>query len=179
MGTSVKEGDKLLFSLSLKRLKDGHLTSVAIKPSMLKNPEEHSLVNNDSRQNESANVIYLIHPFLREVMRTRYWNEGKRQMYEKAYYKTYTDQVFVLANTALQKDGYVDCLEEFGMEQQKFSNEMKEIGTGPVCENLSSHRRDVFKDVLNNRSTPDYIATLLFCGDITHPSLLLDFYKGC
>ena len=202
---TVSEDERLfnLFDLSIQRLKDDvkklfsllpvfpsrfsysyvkkvscHITSVALKPRMLKNLEEHSLVINDSRQNESADVVYLIHPFLREFMRERYWNESQRQMYEKAYYKTYTDQLFIVARTALQKDGYVDCLEEFRMEQQNFSNVMKEIGTGPDSENLSSHRRDVFKDVLNNRSTPDYIATLLFCCDIIHPSILVDFYEG-
>ena len=202
---TVSEDQRLfnLFDLSLKRLKNGEkelfsllaifpsrfsysyvkkvsccITSVAIKARMLKSLEEHSLVINDSRQNESANVIYLIHPFLREFMRTRYWNESQRQMYETAYYKTYTTQLFIVARTALQKDRYVDCLEEFRMEQHNFFHVMKEIGTGPESKNLSSHRRDVFKDVLNKRSTPDYIATLLFCFDITHPSLLLDFYEG-
>ena len=166
------------FSYSYVKKVSCHIENVPVEPGMLPSLKEHSLVNDDSRQNESSDGIYLIHPFLREFMRERYWNESQRQMYEKAYYKTYTDQLFIVARTALQKDGYVDCLEEFRMEKQNFFHVMKEIGTGPDSKNLSSHRRDVFKDVLNKRSTPDYIATLLFCFDITHPSLLLDFYEG-
>ena len=167
------------FSYSYVRKVSDHIKTVSIKPRMLKNLQEHSLVNDDSRQHESSDGIYLIHPFLREYMRTHYWDKSQMKEYETAFYKTYADQLFDLAGTALQKDSYIDSLEEFRKEQQNFFHVMTEIGKGSGCIIRSSYLSDVFKESLNDRSTPDFIASLLFCIDITNPSLLLKFFEGC
>ena len=122
---------------------------------------------------------YLIHPFLRDFVTKEYWNEDSRKTYEEAYYKAYINQLFELARKSLEKDCFVECLEEFCNEQQNFLHVMKEVGKGST--NTQLHIRDVLSEHLT-RKTPEYISVVLFlCHEVydKYAVALIEFFAGC
>ena len=144
-----------------------HLEKNKLKPRLLHQLTKHSLVNFDSN-------IYMIHPYVREYL-MKFWNDDSKQINEKAFHKTYCDQIFNVAKESLNKDSYSDRLKEFEIERQNFTFAMTK-----VCESTSdtSYLGDVFKEVLE-RPTPDYIAALLFyINEISFP-VLMQFFSGC
>ena len=185
-----------MFDLSYKRLNSaerGVFTSLAVfpssfsyryvskvlenltglKPRLLSTLTKHSLVSVDSGQ-------YLIHPFLREFLKSKYWDDGSRKNYETAYYKAYISQLFELARESLGKDKFVDCLHEFHSEQQNFLHVMGEVGKG--CTNSPPHVRQLVKEHLLQLQTPEYIYVVLFlCHEVydRYPVALIEFFKGC
>ena len=122
---------------------------------------------------------YMIHPFLRDFVTKEYWNEDSRKTHEEAYYKAYINQLFELARKSLEKDYFVECLEEFRNEQQNFLHVMKEVGKGSA--NTQLHIRDVLSERLT-RKTPEYISVVLFlCHEVydKYAVALIDFFAGC
>ena len=160
-------------------LKDGK-----VKPLLFNLLKTHSLIQDDFRVDDSnqeetsKNGFFNIHPFFRQYIRTKFWKEGKGKQYELAFYTLYTKELFILAKEALKKDNYIECLKEFEAEQHNFFYMMRQVGSGFEERNCTSFLKEDISKVLE-RETPDYIATSLFCIDITSPSLLLKFFESC
>ena len=122
---------------------------------------------------------YLIHPFLREFVKNKCWDKDSHKTYEEAYYKAYINQLFELARKSLEKDCFVECLEEFRNEQQNFLHVMKEVGKGSA--NTQLHIREVLSECLT-RKTPEYISVVIFlCHEVydRYSVALLEFFAGC
>ena len=189
---------KYLFNLSCKRLNENerslfislaifpsaftylylskvlsNLENSSINPRILNTLEKHSLISSYSGH-------YLIHPFLREFVKDKYWNTETRQKYEEAYYKAYINQLFELAKKSLEKDKFVDCLKDFCSEQQNFFHVMREIGK--KFENSPPHIGQMVKEELLKYETPEYIYVVLFlCHEVydLRSVVLIEFFAGC
>ena len=140
-----------------------------LKPRLLNTLKQHSLVSDNSGR-------YLIHPFLREFVKSKYWTEQSCKQYEVAYFKVYISQLFELARESLEKDSLANCLKEFRSEQQNFLRVVADIGKG--WKNSPSHLRSVVKDLLK-RPTTDYIKLVLFYCHELHSFFMIEFIKGC
>ena len=122
---------------------------------------------------------YLIHPFLREFVKNKCWDKDSHKTYEEAYYKAYINQLFELARKSLDKDCFVECLEEFRNEQQNFLHVMEEVGKGST--NTQLHITDGLSELLK-RTTPEYISVVIFlCHEVydRYSVALLEFFAGC
>ena len=186
-----------LFDLSYKRLTPDErcvFTSLAVFPSsfsysylskVLKNLEgnlkstvlnklkKHSLVSFDSE-------LYMIHPFLRQFLKKKHWDNDSREKYEIAYFTAYIRQLFDLAKGSLEKDKFSKCLEEFRREQQNFLHVMVEISKGWA--NSPHHLQQLVRENLLKLHTPQYIYVVLFlCHEIydRYSAALIEFFKGC
>ena len=148
----------------LKNLKD-----MKLKPRLLDTLIQQSLVSDDSGR-------YLIHPYLREFVKSKYWNEDSRSKYDVAYYKVYISQFFELARDSLEKDKFVNCLMEFRREQQNFLYIMTEIGKELI--NSAPCLRDVVKDLLK-RPALDYITLVIFYYHELYSVDMIKFFQGC
>jgi len=162
------------FAISSKYLFNVLYTCDSISnPSKLLNQlNRRCLVSSDSGR-------YSINPYLREFVKTKFWDTETRQKYEEAYYKAYINQLFQLAKESLEKDKFVDCLKEFHSEQQHFLHVMKEVGKGST--NTQSHIRNVLNELLE-RTTPEYISVVLFlCHEVydKYSVALIEFFAGC
>jgi len=184
-----------LFDLSYQRLNAAEralFTSMAVFPSafsyeylsmVLKNLEgmnnykstvlnklkKHSLVGFDSG-------LYMIHPFLREFLKTKCWDFESRKQYEIAYYKTYINQLFDLARESLETDKFPECIQEFRREKQNFLHVVTEIGKGSI--KCPSYLRDEVKELLE-RPTPEYITLVIFYYHELYSVSMIEFLKGC
>ena len=183
-----------LFNLSYKRLKSAErsvFTSMAVFPSafsykylskVLKNLEDmklkprllDSLIQNSLVSEDSGR--YLIHPYLREFVKSKYWNEDSRSKYDVAYYKVYISQFFELARDSLEKDNFACCLKEFRGEQQNFLHLITQIGKGSI--NNPPYLRGVMKELLA-RPTPEYIYLMIFYYHELYSVDMIEFFKGC
>ena len=122
---------------------------------------------------------YLIHPFLRKFVKNKCWDKDSHKTYEEAYYKAYINQLFELARKSLEKDCFVECLEEFRNEQQNFLHVMEEVGKGST--NTQLHITDGLSELLK-RTTPEYISVVIFlCHEVydRYSVALLEFFAGC
>ena len=148
----------------------------------MQNLEDHSLIQDDSRgagtsdDKLSRGKFYTMHPLFCEYIRKKHWAD---EMYKTSYYKLYLRQLFSLGGRALEKDKYVDCLREYQAEQHNYFDVMAQIGKSSEQINQSSHLQETFRKELERMTTPDYIATYLFCVDMTSPSLLHKYFEGC
>jgi len=121
---------------------------------------------------------YVIHSFLCQYIKDRYWSSSKEHYYKTSYYKLYTNELFMLGRKSLEKDNYKNCWEEFEMEQHNFLYVMAQIGDSCDKGDCPSHIAEVIHE-LSTRETPDFIAMCLLCIDLTNPCLLRKFIEVC
>jgi len=142
--------------------------------------EKHSLLQDDSYADvmNQDGKYYVIHSFLCQYIKDRYWSSSKEHYYKTSYYKLYTNELFMLGRKSLEKDNYKNCWEEFEMEQHNFLYVMAQIGDSCDKGDYPSYIVEVIRE-LSTRETPDFIAMYLLCIDLTNPCLLHKFIKVC
>ena len=151
----------------------------------LQNLEDHSLIQDDSRDDgESQNEFlrgkfYMMHPFFCQFIKEKYWVNDKGHTCEISYCSLYIQQLLSLAGRALEKGKYVNCLGEFQAEQHNYFDVMEQIGRSLEADNQPSYLEKTFRKELSGMTTPDFIAQYLFCIDLMNPSSLLKYFEGC
>ena len=141
-----------------------------LKPTILNKLKKHSLVSVDSG-------LYMIHPFLREFLKTTHWDAESCSKYEIAYYKTYINKLFNLARESLEMNKFSECIQEFQSEQQNFLHVLGEVGKGWTYS--PPHIRQLMKEELLKHPTPDYITLLIFYYHEIYSADMIEFFKGC